>query len=93
MAGTYNFENSIAAAALALLAGIDETDLRTGLATLKGVERRFEILMREPVLYVDDYAHHPAEIKSCIASARSAFPGRHMTVAFQPHLYSRTKDF
>lgn len=93
LAGTYNFENSIAAAALALLAGIDETDLRTGLATLKGVERRFEILMREPVLYVDDYAHHPAEIKSCIASARAAFPGRHMTVAFQPHLYSRTKDF
>lgn len=93
LAGTYNFENAVASAALAILAGIDEADLRKGLLTLKGVERRFEILMNEPVLYIDDYAHHPTEVKSCIESARAAFPDRHITVAFQPHLYSRTKDF
>ncbi len=91
--GSYNFENAVAAAALAIEAGIEENELRNGLATLKGVDRRFQMHLNEDITFIDDYAHHPAEIEACINSARHAFPGQKITVAFQPHLYSRTKDF
>lgn len=93
LSGTYNFENVIAASALSIQAGIDKGDLVQGLKTLKGVGRRFEILLRNPTLYIDDYAHHPVEINACISSAKKAFPEKKITIAFQPHLYSRTKDF
>lgn len=91
--GTYNLENAVAASALALEAGIGEQELRSGLTTLKGVERRFQVRLNAGVVYIDDYAHHPTEIEACILSAKEAFPGKKLTVAFQPHLYSRTKDF
>ncbi|PLX17153.1 MAG: UDP-N-acetylmuramate--L-alanine ligase [Salinivirgaceae bacterium] len=93
MAGSYNFENVIAAAALALEAGIDKSDLQQGVATLKGVERRFQLRRNDSIIFIDDYAHHPTEIKACLESAKMAFPGKEITAVFQPHLYSRTKDF
>lgn len=93
LAGTYNFENAIAASALACEAGISEDDLRSGLASLRGVDRRFQIRLNQKIVYIDDYAHHPAEIEACIESARAAFPNKKIIVAFQPHLFSRTNDF
>jgi UDP-N-acetylmuramate--alanine ligase len=91
--GTYNFENAVAAASLALLAGISNQELTAGLSSLKGVERRFEVHLLQPVVYIDDYAHHPAEVEACIMSARAAYPNKKIVVAFQPHLFSRTRDF
>lgn len=91
--GNFNFENSIAASALALNAGLSTEMLRTGLKTFKGVERRFEQHTFGAETYIDDYAHHPAEIKACIESIRKMYPGRTITAIFQPHLYSRTRDF
>jgi UDP-N-acetylmuramate--alanine ligase len=93
MAGSYNFENVIASAALALESGIDRIDLIEGIATLKGVERRFQLRRNDHIIFIDDYAHHPTELKACLESAKMAFPGKKITAVFQPHLYSRTKDF
>lgn len=91
--GKYNVENAVAASAAALLCGISEDELRTGLRTFAGVQRRFQVRVRKAdSVYIDDYAHHPEEIKACITSARSLFAGRKITVVFQPHLYSRTRD-
>src|SRR5205823_12333529 len=65
-----------------------------GLASVRGAERRFQRLGEtRGVLVVDDYAHHPTEIAATLAAARGAFPGRRIVVAFQPHLFSRTRDF
>jgi UDP-N-acetylmuramate--alanine ligase len=93
MPGSYNLENVIAASALALEAGIDKEELKSGVATLKGVERRFQLRRNDEIIYIDDYAHHPTELEACIESAKSAFPGKKITAVFQPHLFSRTKDF
>ena len=93
MPGDYNLENAIAASALALEAGISNEELKDGIASLKGVERRFQLRRNDSVVYIDDYAHHPTELEACIDSAKSAFPGKKITVVFQPHLFSRTKDF
>ncbi len=90
--GYYNLENAIAASALALEAGLSYDLLKTGLATFKGVERRFELHNKGTETYVDDYAHHPREIEACLMSLRRIFPGRHITAIFQPHLFSRTRD-
>lgn len=90
--GLHNLENAVAASALALAAGLPADLLRRGLATFAGVERRFELRVNGPEAYVDDYAHHPAEIEACHASLRQAFPGRRVEAIFQPHLYSRTRD-
>ena len=93
-AGYYNVENSVAAIAAALISGVDTEAIRTSLPLFGGVKRRFEIHINEPrFAYIDDYAHHPAELKACISSARRMFPGRQITGIFQPHLYSRTRDF
>jgi UDP-N-acetylmuramate--alanine ligase len=92
--GRHNVENATAAAAAALLAGADPQRLHQALADFRGVERRFEyIVRRDNVVYIDDYAHHPAELEATIAAARQLFPGRRLTGVFQPHLYSRTRDF
>lgn len=89
-----NIENSVAAAAIALLNGVTETDVRTGLATFRGVHRRFNIHVQTPqIAYIDDYAHHPQEIAASIASVRKIYPDRHLLGIFQPHLYTRTRDF
>jgi UDP-N-acetylmuramate--alanine ligase len=92
--GLYNVENAIAALAAALLAGAKPDELIAGLATFKGVKRRFDIRINESnLVYIDDYAHHPEELNACISSARAMFPGRKLTGIFQPHLFTRTRDF
>ena len=92
--GWVNVENGVAAAAAALLGGIDPQKVKEGLASFQGVERRFDIHINTPGLtYIDDYAHHPNELSSAISSIRNIFPGRKITAIFQPHLYTRTRDF
>lgn len=93
-----NIENSIAAAAAALLTGdVTADDVRRALASFMGAKRRFEFHLKEPGehgrVIIDDYAHHPDELKASISSVKALYPHRELTVAFQPHLYSRTRDF
>jgi UDP-N-acetylmuramate--alanine ligase len=93
MPGRHNVENAIAASFMALRLGVTEDDLRKGLASFRGVARRFETKVRgQKVVYIDDYAHHPRELDACIASVRELYPGRHITGVFQPHLFTRTRD-
>lgn len=92
--GLVNVENSIAAAAVCLCYGTDAQLMRSAIASFLGVKRRLEVHVNRPGLcYIDDYAHHPAELASAIASVRGIFPGRRITGIFQPHLYTRTRDF
>lgn len=92
--GWVNVENSIAAAAIAITYGIDHGKLKDALKSFSGVKRRFDIHINTPALaYIDDYAHHPKEISAAISSIRDIFPGRRLTAIFQPHLYTRTRDF
>lgn len=92
--GLFYLENAIAASAAALQAGISAYELRNALRSFKGVARRFDIRFRSrTTVYIDDYAHHPKEIESTIRSIRELFPKRKITGIFQPHLYSRTRDF
>ena len=92
--GLVNIENATAAAALAQLHGVPADRIREGIASFRGVARRFDIRFNIPGhTYIDDYAHHPAEIAATIASIRQAYPGRRISGIFQPHLFSRTKDF
>lgn len=92
--GLYNVENTVAAIAAALLAGVTPDEISSSLPTFRGVKRRFDIrLNKNGFVYIDDYAHHPEEIKACINSARDMFPVKKITGIFQPHLYSRTRDF
>ena len=92
--GWVNAENSVAAAAIALTYGLDPQAVKAAIGTFEGVKRRLEVHVNSPSLtYVDDYAHHPAELASAISSLRDIFPGRKITGIFQPHLYTRTRDF
>jgi UDP-N-acetylmuramate--alanine ligase len=92
--GRHNIENAVAACAVTRLAGGGEDDLRQGLANFHGIARRFEVVLRtEEVVIIDDYAHHPTELRAAIAAARELYPGRTIRGVFQPHLYSRTRDF
>ncbi len=89
-----NIENSVAAMAVAWLNGVTESELRIGLASYSGVWRRFNIHVNtDHAVYIDDYAHHPTEISNSIKSIRRLLPDRHLTVIFQPHLFTRTRDF
>ena len=89
-----NIENAVAAMAVAWLNGVTEEELRRGIASFKGVQRRFNIHVNTPeVTYIDDYAHHPEEIATAIDSIRKLFPSRRLIGVFQPHLYTRTRDF
>ena len=89
----FNVENAVAASAVALSCGLDQYQLRTGLKTFAGVRRRFDYRIREKELvYIDDYAHHPQEIRSTLESIRFLYPGKRVVGVFQPHLYSRTRD-
>jgi UDP-N-acetylmuramate--alanine ligase len=93
-AGLHNLENALAATAAAAKAGISWGEIGRALADFKGVKRRFEMIIDTPKLsYIDDYAHHPEEIKTCIKSVKQMFPGKKVTGIFQPHLFSRTRDF
>ena len=92
--GAHNVRNALAAIASGLALGATLEQMAPGLASFGGVERRFQRLgERGGVTVVDDYAHHPTEIRATLEAARAAFPGRRIIAAFQPHLYSRTRDF
>ena len=92
--GWVNVENAVAASAIAIVYGIDPEAIRHALGTFLGVKRRFDIHVNRPgCAYIDDYAHHPNEISTAISSMRDIFPGRRLTAIFQPHLYTRTRDF
>ena len=94
MPALYNVENAVAATAVAMFAGASENEIRFGLAGYAGVRRRFDVRFKNAdLVFIDDYAHHPEEIKACLRSVRDFYPGKPVTVMFQPHLYSRTRDF
>ena len=89
-----NIENGVAAMAVAWLMGATDEELRSGMNTFSGVYRRFNMHINTPqVTYVDDYAHHPMELKASIESVRKLYPHRHVIGVFQPHLFTRTRDF
>lgn len=92
--GWVNIENGTAAAAIALTYGIDPQEIKKALASFSGVKRRFDLQVKTPkCIYIDDYAHHPEEISAALSSIRKAYPSMKLTAAFQPHLYTRTRDF
>jgi len=92
--GIMNLENAVAASAAAVLAGARKRSIVSGLSSFKGVSRRFDQrIVRNNFIYIDDYAHHPQEIEACIDSVRRLYSGRKITVVFQPHLFTRTRDF
>lgn len=92
--GHHNIENATAAIAVALGLGVSVDAIRGSLVSFKGIRRRFEIIYRdEKVVYIDDYAHHPSELIAAIHAARTLLPKRRITGVFQPHLFSRTRDF
>ncbi len=89
-----NIENGVAAMAMAHLCGATDEELKAGMASFGGVDRRFDFKIKtDRVVFLSDYAHHPSEVKQSILSMRELYEGRKLTVAFQPHLYSRTNDF
>jgi UDP-N-acetylmuramate--alanine ligase len=91
--GVINIENFTAAIAVALMCGVTEQEIRKAVLLFRGVKRRFDIRINLPGLaFVDDYAHHPEEIKACITCVKEFFAGRKITGIFQPHLFSRTRD-
>jgi UDP-N-acetylmuramate--alanine ligase len=91
--GIINIENLTAAIAVAINCGVTEDEIRKAVILFQGVRRRFDIRVNLPGLaYIDDYAHHPEEIRACITTVREFFAGRKITGIFQPHLYSRTRD-
>jgi UDP-N-acetylmuramate--alanine ligase len=92
--GIHNAENALGCIALLVKLGMSETEIREGLSSFRGVKRRFEYIIRKKELvYIDDYAHHPQEIKALIDSVRLMYPNKKITGIFQPHLFSRTADF
>jgi UDP-N-acetylmuramate--alanine ligase len=92
--GFHNVENAVAAAVACYYNGISFDVIKSALASFTGVKRRFEFVVKSnKVVFVDDYAHHPTEIEAFLLSMRSMYPGRKLTVVFQPHLYTRTRDF
>jgi UDP-N-acetylmuramate--alanine ligase len=92
--GLHNLENAIAAVSVAVIAGISEAEIKTALSTFEGVYRRFDFRIKDnDLVYIDDYAHHPQEIRVCLESVKKLYPNKKLTAIFQPHLYSRTRDF
>jgi UDP-N-acetylmuramate--alanine ligase len=92
--GRHNVENATAAIAIAQQLGVSGESIRRALASFKGIKRRFEMVYCDDrVVYIDDYAHHPTELAAAIDAANALFPNRKITGIFQPHLYSRTRDF
>lgn len=92
--GLHNVENSVAAVAVAVQLTISEDNIRKALETFRGVKRRFDYHIKtDQLVFIDDYAHHPEELKATINSAKEMYPGKKITGIFQPHLFSRTRDF
>ncbi|MGF6846263.1 UDP-N-acetylmuramate--alanine ligase [Chitinophaga sp. W3I9] len=91
--GMHNVENAVAAITVAHLLGIDAAKIRAAIGNFKGIRRRFEYVVKtDQQVYIDDYAHHPEELRALITSAKALFPGKKCTVIFQPHLFTRTRD-
>lgn len=89
-----NIENGIAAMALAQLSGATAEEIKAAMASFRGVDRRFDFKLKtDRIVYLSDYAHHPAEIRQSILSMRALYPTKKLTGVFQPHLYTRTRDF
>ena len=89
-----NIENGVAAMALAQIAGVTDEEIKKAMPTFDGVDRRFDFKIKEDnMVFLSDYAHHPAEIKQSISSIKALYPEKKVTVIFQPHLYTRTRDF
>jgi UDP-N-acetylmuramate--alanine ligase len=94
MGGRHNVENALVAIAVAHHLGIDDEKIREAIGVFKGVKRRFEYIIKHPAfIFIDDYAHHPEELRALISGAKNLFAGMKCTLIFQPHLFSRTKDF
>ncbi len=94
IAGLHNVENATAAIEAALNVGVEPQLIRNALASFKGVKRRFEYIVKtDNHIYIDDYAHHPEELRATITSVKKLYPDKKLTTIFQPHLYSRTRDF
>lgn len=91
--GAYNVENATAAIAVCRSYNIPDDAIREALGTFQGIKRRFEIINQLPFVFIDDYAHHPDEISAFLKGVRMLYPDKEITVIFQPHLYSRTRDF
>lgn len=92
--GFHNIENALAAISIALHVGVTPEEIRSGLASYLGVKRRFEVVYQDEArVYIDDYAHHPEEIRAFLSSVRAIYPDRKITAVFQPHLFTRTRDF
>ena len=92
--GRHNIENAVASLSIALSLGVNECEFREGLATFKGMKRRFDLRIKtDKTIYYDDYAHHPQEIEATIKSLKELYPDKRICGVFQPHLYSRTRDF
>ncbi|MBS7566301.1 UDP-N-acetylmuramate--L-alanine ligase [Mucilaginibacter sp. Bleaf8] len=92
--GTHNVENATAAVQAALYMGVSPAQVKAALASFKGVKRRFEYVIKTGQhIFIDDYAHHPEELKACLSSVKKLYPHRKLTTVFQPHLYTRTRDF
>lgn len=94
MGGLHNIENLLAAIGVAMHLSIDAEKIKAAVKAFRGVKRRFEYIVKnESVVYIDDYAHHPDELKALLMGAKNLYPGKKCTIVFQPHLYSRTRDF
>lgn len=94
MPGLHNVENAVAAIAVAMHLGIANDTIKGALATYNGVNRRFDYQIRtSDCVFIDDYAHHPEELRACISSVKEIYPGKKVTGIFQPHLFTRTRDF
>ena len=94
IAGTHNIENAVAAIEATLLLGVSPEAIKSALGSFKGVKRRFEyIIKNDSQIFIDDYAHHPEELKACIRSVKKLYPDKKLTTIFQPHLFTRTRDF
>ncbi|KQN32561.1 UDP-N-acetylmuramate--alanine ligase [Pedobacter sp. Leaf41] len=92
--GRHNVENTTVAIAIALKLGIDADKIKQAVANFKGVKRRFEyVVNNDNQIYIDDYAHHPEELRACFDAVRQLYPDKKLTVIFQPHLFTRTRDF
>ena len=92
--GFHNVENAVAAITVALQLGIAADKIKSALASFKGAKRRFEYVVKTSTqVYIDDYAHHPEELRAFLTSVKKLYPTKQLTVVFQPHLYSRTRDF
>jgi UDP-N-acetylmuramate--alanine ligase len=92
--GLVNVENAVAATSMAVLLQLDHQQIRSAINTFSGIQRRFDYHIKtEQIVYIDDYAHHPKEIEATLKSVRELYPGKKITGIFQPHLFSRTRDF